>query len=435
MLHRLLSVFVFLLLVLTAKVEALGIMAGSVYDGRVGSVQWRYGDTPVSLPVAHLDSEVELTLVFDLLVPNNEEQSWMPYLRCHVRHSNADGEPDSLIDSEYLDGFNLADIGYGEPSVAGLTTVLYRNYKVTVPPAEMKARLSGNYILEIYEDGKPDDIILKAPFAIEEGSVKISGTVTSRTDTDWNGKLQQLEIEVLRLSLDRRVAFQDLKVDIVQNGQIASRQTLLNPTRVVGDKAIFAHRPELIFKGGNEYRRMETVSRRTCGMHVADILWDSPLYHEILYTDMPRKDSGYAYDQTQSGEFTIREADESDVVPSDVEADYTAVHFSLKDSGIFPPDSIYIEGAVTGRRIDKSSAMDYDEETETWRKSLLLKQGAYDYRYFIKQALSGKTGSSEIEGDFHQTQNVYTIYVYYRLPGERTDRLAGTMAIKAEANR
>jgi hypothetical protein len=78
--------------------------------------------------------------------------------------------------------------------------------------------------------------------------------------------------------------------------------------------------------------------------------------------------------------------------------------------------------------------MSYEPETGTWRKALLLKQGAYDYRYAVGK--SGKTdvSGSQIEGDHHQTQNVYVVRAYYRLPGERTDRLAGVAVIRAEAN-
>lgn len=433
MIARIITLLTALLAALTNVVEAK--MGVKVHDGRVGCVQWRKGDTASTSPVARNGESDGLRLTFDLIAPEGEDESWMPYLRCRVRHTDADGKEDGLVESEYLDGFNLAEIGYGEAAEPGMTTVLYRHYSVAVPPAEVKASLSGNYVLEIYEQDSPEKVMITAPFAIEEGSVEITGGVTSRTDMDWNGESQQLEIEVTNRGLDRRVALQELRVETVQNGDETTRRRLPHPSQTTGNKATYAHLTELTYKGGNEYRRMETVSRRNPGMNVAEIVWDNSIYHEILNPDTPRRGKAYSYDQTQCGEFTVREADEGKSVPSDTEADYTVVHFTLGDSGIRPPDTVMVDGALTGRRMDADAEMTYDSESDVWRKAMLLKQGAYDYRYLKKSAATGEINGSAIEGDHHQTQNAYTVWVYYRIPGERTDRLAGVTTIKAEANR
>ncbi|MDE5646360.1 MAG: DUF5103 domain-containing protein [Muribaculaceae bacterium] len=403
--------------------------------GRVGCVQWRNGDAAAPVPVVMPGVGDSLRLVFDLLAPDGRDESWMPYLRCRVRHKDADWRDDGLIDSEFVEGFNVSDVGYGESSVLGMTTVMYRNYSVTVPPDGMRLSASGNYVLEVFEDGEPEKVIISAPFSVAEGSVTIGGSVTGRADADWNGVSQQLEIEIGNQGLDRRVSMDDLRVDILQNGSEFTRRTMRNPSFVSGGRAVYSHRPELMFKGGNEYRRMETVSRRSPGMHVAEISWEEGLYHEVLLTDQSRCGAEYSYDLTQGGEFTIREADESMTVPSDTEADYTVVHFALEGAGIMPPDMVFVDGALTGRKADDASAMEYDAESGVWHKALLLKQGAYDYRYLVRRADTGETGCSATEGDHHQTQNVYAVYVYYRVPGERTDRLAGARVIKSLANR
>ncbi len=434
MLFRVLCFLAIVTIVPTVKAGAV-FRSSTIDDNcRVGSMQWRKGEFVTHSAVVEAGENERLTLVFDLLAPEGGDESWMPYLRCRLRHTDAAGVDDGLVESEFLDGFNIADIGYGEESTPGLTTVLYRHYSVEVPPAEMRVRLSGNYVIEIFEDGKPENVLISAPFAIEEGSVEIAGSVTGRTDTEWNGSMQQLELEVTGLKLDHRVGMQNLRLYIEQNGMKNSCRLLHHPSHVEGNKAVYAHMPELMFKAGNEYRRMETVSRKRCGMHVAEILWNDKLYHEILQTDFPRITAEYVYDQTQGGEFTVREADESEKVPSDLDADYTVVHFALEGSGIMPPDIVHIEGALTGRRIDSGSAMSYEPETGTWRKALLLKQGAYDYRYAVGKSEKTDVSGSQIEGDHHQTQNVYVVRAYYRLPGERTDRLAGVAVIRAEAN-
>lgn len=433
MLMRILTLLTIVLA--AATTDAAAGMVIDVLDGRVGCVQWRHGEEAATVAVTRAGKDDELRLTFDLLDAMDAEESAIPFLQCRLRHLNADHESDGLAESEYLDGFNIADIGYGEASEPGLTTVAYRHYSVNVPPKEMKARLSGNYVLEVFEADKPEKMLIAAAFAIEEGTAEVTGTVTSRTDNDWNGESQQLEIEVTNRSLDRRVSMQELRVEMLQNGDEWSRRRLKHPSQIIGNKALFSHQPELTYKGGNEYRRMETVSVKTSGMNVGEIAWDHNVYHEILNVDTPRRGKPYSYDQTQGGEFTVREADEARDVPSDTEADYTVVHFTLADQSIRPPDRVLVNGALTGRRLDEAAAMDYDSDSGVWRKALLLKQGAYDYRYIKLADGDGQPSQSAIEGDHHQTQNVYTVMVYYRIPGERTDRLAGTTTIKAEANR
>ncbi|MBQ8276905.1 MAG: DUF5103 domain-containing protein, partial [Bacteroidaceae bacterium] len=56
--------------------------------------------------------------------------------------------------------------------------------------------------------------------------------------------------------------------------------------------------------------------------------------------------------------------------------------------------------------------------------SLLLKQGYYSYQY-LAGPHGRRTGMTSAEGNFWQTENEYTILVYYRPAGSRYDRLVG----------
>ena len=44
------------------------------------------------------------------------------------------------------------------------------------------------------------------------------------------------------------------------------------------------------------------------------------------------------------------------------------------------------------------------------------------------------SATAGIEGDFYQTDNEYTVSVYYRQPGKRYDRLLGTAILKSAVN-
>ena len=69
--------------------------------------------------------------------------------------------------------------------------------------------------------------------------------------------------------------------------------------------------------------------------------------------------------------------------------------------------------------------MEFNRETSLYEKTLLLKQGAYNYQYLIVPDGKSVGMTAPIEGDFYETVNEYLIKVYYHRPGERYDRLVG----------
>jgi hypothetical protein len=56
-----------------------------------------------------------------------------------------------------------------------------------------------------------------------------------------------------------------------------------------------------------------------------------------------------------------------------------------------------------------------------------LKQGVYDYEYVIRT----KKGLDEtrLEGSYFETENFYTVLIYYQNPADRTARVVGVKHI------
>ena len=69
--------------------------------------------------------------------------------------------------------------------------------------------------------------------------------------------------------------------------------------------------------------------------------------------------------------------------------------------------------------------MVYNPATGLYERSMLLKQGAYNYQYLIVPPGAKRGYTNRIEGDKYQTVNEYTARVYHRRKGERYDRLIG----------
>lgn len=379
-------------------------------------------------PVITLGSSDRLIIGFDRIAEERD------YLRYSIYHCDAGWHPSGMVDSEVFDGFNYADVE--NYAFSRGTTTHYVHYTITLPNEDFKFNLSGNYLLRVYPENEPDDILLQVRFMVSEGVANVSGNVSSRTDTDYNDRHQQLELQVDLNRYPVRDPYNDLRLVVTQNGRVDNPAILTHPSRLNGSKLIYEHLRPLIFPAGNEYHRMETVQLTYPGMGVETIEFIPPYYHHILATDTPRHSKNYNFDSTQHGRFFVREYNSDE---SDTEADYSVVHFTL-DLLPIPGRDVYLDGDFTNRRFDESSRMRYDPESGLYRKAMLLKQGAYNYQYlslpsdaatakgsnsYFNNTIAIPASTADIEGDFYQTVNEYMVAVYYRAPGERYDRLLG----------
>ena len=78
--------------------------------------------------------------------------------------------------------------------------------------------------------------------------------------------------------------------------------------------------------------------------------------------------------------------------------------------------------------------MRYNAENEKYEQSLLLKQGYYNYQYVVKSPYEKGIDESLIEGTHFETNNDYSIYVYYHSSLEDRDMLIGIKRIKSGVN-
>lgn len=366
----------------------------------------------MAAPAIRLGSDERISVNFDEW---SEDYSDLQY---RLVHCGPDWKPSGLLESEYLDGFNIADID--DRAFSQNTFVHFVNYQVEIPNEHMNPTLSGNYIMEIFERDNPDETIGEARFSITEQSANISGGVSSRTDRGLNTEWQQLDLRVTPTDTEIDDPYTRLRVDITQNGAPYSTTTLTTPSRIEGKTIIYDHQPELIFKAGNEFRRFETIRTNYNDMGVDSMRFLSRNYHVWLTPGRERASRQYSYDQTQQGRFLVREYNSTD---SDLGADYVTVHFRLDAPEVVDGD-VYVEGEMTGWKRDPSTRMRYDYGSGSYLLEMSLKQGSYNYRYVAAPRRgAGKPDPSVIEGNKHETRNEYRVQVWHRPIGARYDRL------------
>lgn len=386
-----------------------------IFDNNVRSLKVCLANNMYIPPILMMGSDTRLIVNFDYLDYD------VHYLRYSVTHCNADWQPSQLVESEYVSGFNYADIDDYAPSEA--TYVHYYNYQFVLPNADMEFLVSGNYMLSVYEQDDPDEILFQTRFSVCEGTVSVFPDVTSRTDVEYNNRFQQVSFDVRYKPNQIKDPYSEFICEVIQNSRQDNAVVVRRPMMVGVDYVTYDHNRDLIFPAGNEFRRFETVSAHNLNMGVQNIRYYEPMYHATLMVDEPRNEMQYLYDQTQFGRFTIRNAEAYG--ENALQADYMITHFTLNTSGKLNGGNIWLYGEFNEGYPASQSIMRYDASTGCYTADLLLKQGAYNYMYLWVPDGTTVGQTARIEGDHFETVNEYLVKVYDRPIGERYDHFVG----------
>ena len=371
--------------------------------------------------IIDMEGRSRLRIDFDLL---GEQQRWLSY---RVVHCDADWMPSDISELDYIEGFQPNRLDDVRPSFN--TFIAYYHYSLSFPNDQVRLLLSGNYAVEFFEDDAPDEVIAVATFSISEGGVFIAAEVSANTDVDYRQRHQQLSCSV-SWNLDRMPHLDpasDLRLIVEQDRDILTRRSIERPSRLSAQSAHYEHISPLIFLAGNHYRRFEFTDERYVSIGVDQLTYEPPYYITWLCSDRVRAGASYLYDQDQRGRFLVHALRVEDV---DTEADYFKARFTLQTPMRWQNAAVYVDGDMTYDLYDVGNELHYDEETMSYRGEMLLKQGAYNYRYVVGDP-SDPTSltASPIEGDHYETPAEYDVRVYYRPPGARYDRLVGSAVI------
>ena len=413
--NKILSLLVCCLMTVAAVAQSKVDTRIHIFDNNVRSLKVCLASNMYVPPVLMMNSDDRLLVNFDYLDYD------VHYLRYSVTHCNADWQPSQLVESEYVSGFNYADIDDYAPSEA--TYVHYYNYQFTLPNSDMEFLVSGNYMLTVYEQDDPSKILFQTRFSVCEGKVSVFPQVTSRTDIEYNNRFQQVSFDIRYKPNQIKDPYSEFTCIVSQNSRDDNAVVVNRPTMVGVDHVTYEHNRDLIFAAGNEFRRFETVNAHNINMGVQSIRYYEPMYHAVLMVDEPRNELQYLYDKTQYGRFTIRNAEAFG--ENALQADYMITHFSLNTLGKLNGGNVWLYGEFLEGYPASQAMMNYDASSGCYTADLLLKQGAYNYMYLWVPDGTTVGQTSLIEGDHYETVNEYLVKVYDRPTGERYDRFVG----------
>ncbi|MGN0033994.1 MAG: type IX secretion system plug protein domain-containing protein [Candidatus Limimorpha sp.] len=373
-------------------------------------------------PVIFIDDMKEqLLLQFDILADE------APYLYYTFIHCNNQWQPSDIQKNDYINGFFQDEIDNYTFSLN--TMISYVHYELLFPTEEMMPKLSGNYLLVVTGED-PDDIYFTRRFYIVEGTANISVTILRYpSNLQLGANKQQIELEISYPNMFNTRADQYSNVTIQQNGRWDNAVFGIKPSFVYPEKLSYINNDNMVFESGNQFLRINTSNFDNRPEKTRTVYREEEYYEVTLYNDTKRNTHTFIEDEDLFGEKYIYL--EKTYLDPTKEADYALVNFFLEWPEYMIGKDIYIIGAITDWRIDDKAKMEYDTQRKGYKKSLLLKQGYYDYMYAVRDKASGKVSLTPINGDFWETTNKYTIFVYLFNPTLNYDQLIGYTTINS----
>lgn len=388
----------------------------------IRSVQIFTGGEKRNVPCISLNGPNRLEVTFDDLT---KEYRRFVYT---VEHCNFQWEKNNrLFESDYLKG-NLRRIPIEDYQESTNTSVEYTTYFMEFPTNQLDITISGNYRIRIYNDETKEEALSFCFLVIDE-KIPVNVTATTNTEIDWNTCHQQLKISVPTNGITMFDTRKEIRIVVVQNGRWDKAVWNPTPDYITPTGVKWEHSKDLIFDAGNEFRKFEMTSTKIAMMGVENIKWFRPFYHATLYPNNVRKN--YLYDEEQNGQYYTRTTDSG---YDEDKGDYIWVHFLLKTEKASQKD-MYVFGSLTNWAILPEAKLKYLPDCQMYEATMLLKEGYYNYIFACADNDSGQIDTHTLEGNFYQTENEYTILVYYTPRGGRYDQLIGYRNFKFHPDR
>jgi len=391
-----------------------------VYKPFIKTVRLHDESFELSQPILNLSSDEKLMLSFDDLQADYKNYSYT------VIHCNANWEPSDLMSQEYIDGFvdnNINDFNYSFN-----TLVKYTHYRVTFPNSSMRITKSGNYILKVFENNDPNNIVITKRFVVYQNKLIVEARVYAASIIADRNYKQEIDFTIKHNGYVITNPYSDLKIVITQNNRWDNSKTGLKPRFVKDNELVYDYEDVNVFSGGNEYRFFDIKSIRYQSEKIYSIKTDSFANVVTLYNDEKRTFKRFYSQADINGNYIVKIQEGR---RSEVESDYCIVNFFMPTTDPFTDGNLYIFGALTNWNCTKDNMMKYNEKRFGYECSLLLKQGFYNYEYaFVKDGTT-EADNTVIEGMHYETENDYTIYIYHKQQGTFYDQLIGVKRVNS----
>lgn len=362
---------------------------------------------PAAIPILQ---RIPLVLKFDELYTDDAD-----YYNARIIHCNLNWTKSNLSELQYLTDYNEFTVDEFDFSIA--TKVPYTHFTFTLP----RVKIPGNYLLVVYREGNKEDIIISKRFIVFDQKVKIISEMGLSTGVVQRRLNQQIEFVVDYSKIQIPNPYLDIQVVLRQNHRWDNAIVDLKPTMVKEDISQLDYRHfnfENNFKAGNEFRFFDIRSSHYGGRNVERTNITATQIDAYLFFDKSRGTEPYSLINDLNGGFVIENSEGNNDF---IESDYMNVHFFLDLKGDINED-IYIGGKLTDWSFKELNKMSYNSVSGVYMGNLLLKQGLYDFAYYIPGMAENP---NLVEGNHFETRNEYEIIVYYKDQRLNTEVIIG----------
>ncbi len=410
-------VLIFLFLVVGNNLSALN--PDSIFVKNIKTVRLYTLGNQLTMPVIHLKENDQLQLQFDDL-DADVKYYYYTYQLC-----NSDWTPANIGIFEYLKGFTQERItNYRFSSIAHIR---YTHYEAILPDQSMYPNRTGNYILKVYLNNDTSQIAFTKRIMIVDNKASVVARVVKPASPEFFNTHQKVDFSVDVKALQSFSAPQQIRVVLLQNYRWDKAITNLKPTFIRGSSLEYNTANTAIFGGGKEWRWLDVRDFHLQSDRVLTADYKKNSTDIFLRSDFPLSTQQYIYYRDLNGMSSIEAI--RGVNPF-YEGDYATVYFSFAppNGQAYTNKNIYLFGQLTNYNYIDSLQMKFDPAKSVYETHLLLKQGYYDYTY-VAVDKDNPFVRSELDGNYFETENVYTILVYYQPFIGRADELIGVYSL------
>ncbi len=402
--RNLLVVFTFIFLQI-AQAQLQDLLVKPPYY--IKTVKLDDGRQPISSPIIELGHRINFS--FDDLQADEKEYSYK------ILRYDENWQPSILNESEYIDGFASSIITDITESTGTLQS--YTHYHLVLPNEDTRILLSGNYILQVLDED--EQVVFSKAFILYQKDINVGVQVKWPNDVQIKDRMQFIDFSLYLSGYTILNESENLLVKIFQNNNLNYSINFRRPTFYKGTEWAYHYPNKALFDGINEFRRFECNDVRGYNYGISYKELSDKLYDFYTYVAEPR--THYLFFKDIDGCYIINSTQAYDDAHS--EAEYIKVHFTFKGD-LNDNERLYVIGYFNDFTADESSQLTFNNETGLYENVQLLKQAYYDYMFVTKNA-EGQIDWTRIEGNFAQTENIYTVLVYYKAPGARFTKIIG----------
>lgn len=329
-------------------------------------------------------------------------------------HCNYDWTKSSLMDLDFMSEYNEFTINDYQSSSS--LFLPYVHYRFEVP----RVKIPGNYLLIVYRDGEKTDLILSKRFMIYEPRTKLLQDNQMAGVGNLQATNQQMNFTISYDGLELFNPMENIHVVIRQNQRWDNARMDVKPSFIREDISQLEYRfldQDKQFSAGNEFRFVDFRSLNFPGQNTGRL--DKGVKPYELYVQPEKSREGLAYAQYRdlNGGYAIENLDYDEPATS---SNYIFVNFLLSSKQL--DGEVYINGALNNWQRDDENRMTYNTSKSAYEGRMALKQGWYNYEYWVE---SKSLPGTFLEGSHFQTENTYDVLVYYRSLQPLADLLVG----------